>query len=99
MIRTEIDSMPTELDEISSVRLFSMEIEEAALEKRELTQLSKEHLEEIQKELAEMRDKFNVDEGAVGKREERYWQGSEAPRGDRAGQRRNRKGRARIRSE
>lgn len=57
MIRTEIDSMPTELDEIQR-KIIQHEIEEAAL-KKENDQLAKEHLEEIQKELAEMREKFN----------------------------------------
>ena len=58
MIRTEIDSMPTELDEISR-KIIQHEIEEAAL-KKETDQLSQEHLAEIQKELAEMRAKFNA---------------------------------------
>ena len=57
MIRTEIDSMPTELDVISR-RIIQHEIEEAAL-KKEDDELSKEHLAEIQKELAEMREQFN----------------------------------------
>lgn len=57
MIRTEIDSMPTELDEIQR-KIIQHEIEEAAL-KKENDQLAKEHLEEIQRELAEMREKFN----------------------------------------
>ena len=56
MIRTEMDSMPTELDIIQR-KIIQHEIEEAAL-KKEDDKLSKEHLEEIQKELAEMRDQF-----------------------------------------
>ena len=56
MIRTEIDSMPSELDDISR-KIIQLEIEEAAL-KKETDQLSKEHLSDIQKELAEERDKF-----------------------------------------
>ena len=56
MVRTEMDSMPTELDEISR-KIMQHEIEEAAL-KKETDKLSKEHLEEIQKELAEMRATF-----------------------------------------
>ncbi len=56
MIRTEIDSMPTELDEISR-KIMRNEIEEAAL-KKENDALSKEHLAEIQKELAEQREQF-----------------------------------------
>ncbi len=56
MIRTEIDSMPSELDEISR-QIMQFEIEEAAL-KKESDSLSKEHLEQIQKELADLREKF-----------------------------------------
>ena len=58
MIRTEIDSMPTELDVIQR-KIIQHEIEEAAL-KKEDDAISKEHLAEIQKELAEMRDEFNA---------------------------------------
>ncbi|MFA0814333.1 MAG: ATP-dependent chaperone ClpB [Anaerofustis sp.] len=57
MIRTEIDSMPTELDIISR-KIMQHEIEEAAL-KKESDKLSAEHLKQIQKELAEMREEFN----------------------------------------
>ncbi len=57
MIRTEIDSMPTELDVIQR-RIIQHEIEEAALQKEDDT-LSQEHLNEIRKELAEMRAEFN----------------------------------------
>lgn len=57
MIKTEMDSMPSEMDELSR-KIMRHEIEEAAL-KKETDKLSKEHLEEIQKELAEMRDKFH----------------------------------------
>ena len=57
MIRTEIDSMPTELDEISR-HIMRLEIEETALKKEE-DKLSAEHLSEIQQELAELREKFN----------------------------------------
>ncbi len=56
MIRTEIDSMPTELDEISR-KIMQHEIEEAAL-KKEHDALSEEHLNTIRKELAELRDRF-----------------------------------------
>ncbi len=58
MIRTEIDSMPTELDVIQR-KIIQHEIEEAAL-KKESDPLSQEHLHEIQKELAEMREQFNA---------------------------------------
>ena len=56
-IKTEIDSMPSELDEISH-RIMQLEIEEEAL-KKETDKLSVEHLENIRKELAGERDKFN----------------------------------------
>ncbi len=56
MIRTEMDSMPQELDDISR-KIMQHEIEEAAL-KKETSELSKEHLHEIQSELSEMREKF-----------------------------------------
>ncbi len=55
-IRTEMDSMPTELDVISR-KIVQLEIEEAAL-KKESDNISQEHLGEIQKELSELRDKF-----------------------------------------
>ena len=57
MIRTEIDSMPTELDEISR-KIMQHEIEEAAL-KKETDPISQEHLQEIQRELADMRAQFD----------------------------------------
>ena len=57
MIRTEIDSMPAELDDISR-RIMQHEIEEAAL-LREKDEASREHLEEIQRELSEMRSDFS----------------------------------------
>ena len=58
MIRTEIDSMPTEMDEISR-KIMQLEIEETAL-KKETDELSLARLEEIRKELADLRDKFNA---------------------------------------
>ncbi len=57
LIKTEMNSMPTELDEISH-KIMQLEIEEAAL-KKETDKLSVEHLEEIRKELSEYRDSFN----------------------------------------
>ncbi len=56
LIRTEIDSMPTELDDISR-KIMQHEIEEAAL-KKENDELSAAHLEEIRADLAEMREQF-----------------------------------------
>ena len=57
LIKTELDSMPAELD-ASSRKIMQLEIEEAAL-KKETDKLSKEHLDEIQRELAELRAGFN----------------------------------------
>ena len=57
-IRTEMDSMPTELDSVSR-KIIQMEIEEAALKKEEDPQ-SKARLAELQKELAGERDSFNA---------------------------------------
>jgi ATP-dependent Clp protease ATP-binding subunit ClpB len=56
MVRTEMESMPIELDEISR-KIMQHEIEEAALE-REEDNSSKDQLAKVQKELAELRDKF-----------------------------------------
>ena len=71
-IRTEMDSMPTELDAVSR-KIIQMEIEEAALKKEE-DELSKARLAELQKELAEERDSFNAmkaqwenEKNAIGK--------------------------------
>ena len=57
LIKTEMNSMPTELDEISR-KIMQHEIEEAAL-KKETDKLSAEHLSQIRKELAELRDEFS----------------------------------------
>ena len=56
LIKTELDSMPTEMDELRR-RIMQLEIEEAAL-KKENDRLSRERLEHLQQELAEMRDEF-----------------------------------------
>ena len=58
MIRTEIDSMPQEMDEISR-RIMQLEIEETAL-KKETDELSRNRLEDIQKELSDLREKFRA---------------------------------------
>ena len=72
LIRTEMDSMPTELDVISR-KIIQCEIEEAAL-KKEDDPLSQARLADIQKELAELRDSFNAgkakwenEKNAIGK--------------------------------
>ncbi len=56
LIKTELDSMPTELDELQR-RIMQLEIEEAAL-KKEGDRLSRERLENLQAELAELRETF-----------------------------------------
>ena len=57
LIRTEIDSMPAELDDIRR-KIMQMEIEEMAL-KKEDDNLSKERLEKLQEELSNLKDQFN----------------------------------------
>lgn len=57
LIKTELDSMPTELDDVQR-HIMQLEIEEAAL-KKETDSLSKERLENLQKELAELREEFS----------------------------------------
>ena len=75
LIRTEMDSMPTELDVISR-KIIQLEIEESALEKEE-DERSKARLAELQKELADMREDFNArksqwenEKNAIGKVQE-----------------------------
>ncbi len=58
MIKTEMDSMPAELDELNR-RIMQMEIEETAL-KKETDRLSQDRLEELQKELAELKSSFTT---------------------------------------
>ncbi len=58
MVRTEIDSMPTELDTVRR-KIIQLQIEEAALAKED-DPISAEHLSEIRKELAEMNEQFNA---------------------------------------
>ncbi len=72
MIRTEIDSLPQELDDIRH-RVMQLEIEEAALKKDD-DEITKAHLAEVQKELAEKREAFNTmkarwenEKNAIGK--------------------------------
>jgi ATP-dependent Clp protease ATP-binding subunit ClpB len=57
LIRTEMDSMPTELDEVRR-KILQHEIEEAAL-KKETDRLAEEQLADVQKELSELREQFN----------------------------------------
>ena len=58
LIKTELDSMPAELDELSR-KIMQMEIEETAL-KKETDRLSQERLEDLQKNLAELHDEFSA---------------------------------------
>ncbi len=92
MIRTEIDSMPIELDEISR-RIMQLEIEEAALRK-DSDPVSREHLADLQKELADLREQFSSmkarwenEKTAIGKvqrlREEIEQVGAEIERAER----------------
>ena len=57
LIKTELDSMPAELDELRR-KVLQLEIEEAAL-KKETDRLSQDRLDALQRELAELRDEFN----------------------------------------
>ena len=57
LIKTEMNSMPTEMDELRH-RIMQLEIEEAAM-KKETDKLTLSHLAEVQKELAELREQFN----------------------------------------
>ena len=75
LIRTEMDSMPTELDVVSR-KIIQLEIEESALKKEE-DERSKARLAELQKELADMREDFNArksqwenEKNAIGKVQE-----------------------------
>ncbi|WP_026526368.1 ATP-dependent chaperone ClpB [Butyrivibrio sp. VCD2006] len=58
LIKTEMDSMPTELDEMNR-KIMQMQIEEAALVNED-DSLSKERLENLRKELADLKDKFDT---------------------------------------
>ena len=69
MIKTELDSMPAELDE-QNRKIMQLEIEETAL-KKETDHLSQDRLAALQKELAELRDDFNAKKGSVAEREGR----------------------------
>lgn len=95
MIKTEMESMPAEMDEISR-KIMQLEIEENAL-KKETDNLSAAHLAETQKELAalranyaEMKSKWDNEKNSIGKVPEN-------PRGAGGGQRAAGKSAARIR--
>ena len=97
MLRTEIDSMPAELDELTR-RVMRLEIEEAALAKED-DQASKARLADLRKELADLRARGGRDAGAVGVGAPGAAQGAGAARGDGAGAAGGRAGRARLRPE
>jgi hypothetical protein len=67
MIKTEMDSMPTELDEHLSRKIMQLEIEETSALKKEQDNLSKERLSRTcKRSLPSCAIKFNAHEGAVG---------------------------------
>ena len=68
-LRTEMESMPAELDEVKR-RVMQLEIEREAL-KRETDQASRERLQKLEKELAEVKDKRDDAAGAMGDRDGR----------------------------
>ncbi len=97
MLRTEIDSMPAELDELTR-RVTRLEIEEAALAK-ESDPVSQQRLEELRKELADLRGRGRCHAGAVGGRTAGPAPRPGAAQGDRAHPSRGRRGRARLRPQ
>ena len=68
IVKTEIDSMPIEMDEIRH-KMIQLQIEETAL-KKETDELSKAHLKDIQKELSNLQDKFNEMNAKLNKEKE-----------------------------
>ena len=97
MLRTEIDSMPAELDELTR-RVMRLEIEEAALAK-ENDPASKRRLDELRKELADLRAEADAMRAQWEAERQALTQGAGAARGDRAGPPRGRGGRARLRPQ
>ena len=71
MIRTEIDSMPAELDDLRR-KIMQQEIEEMAL-KKEDDQLSRDRLEELKKELADEKGTVQRHEVPLGRRKRAAW--------------------------
>ncbi len=93
-LRTEIDSMPGELDEILR-RTMQLEIERQAL-KKETDAVSKDRLARIERELAELKTESSALAGAMADRKGRCAACAGAPREDRASQSRNCAGRAGV---
>ena len=94
MIRTEIDSMPSELDDLRR-RIMQMEIEEMAL-KKEDDQLSRDRLAKLTQELAELKDRFNEQKARWEVREEQRRGGQVPQGGHRPPARRDRRGPAQL---
>ena len=66
LIKTELDSMPTELDEINRRKIMQLEIEEAASEERGRQVSARSVCRTLQHELAELREDLQGTEGSVG---------------------------------
>ena len=96
-LRTEIDSMPAELDEITR-RIMQLEIEREALRK-ETDAASRDRLAKLEKELADLQAQAAHDARAVGAREGGHRAPAPAPQAHRGGQARDRQGDARLRPE
>ena len=97
MLRTEIDSMPAELDEITR-RVMRLEIEEAALDK-ETDAASRRRLEELRRELADLRAQADAMRAQWEAERQAHPAAAGAARGDRAGPAGGRGGRARLRPQ
>ena len=96
VIRTEIDSMPQELDQVTR-RMTRLEVEEAALRK-ESDPASRERLEALRRELADLRARARRDARPVGGRALGHQEGPEPARAARAAPARDRGRRARLRA-
>ena len=97
MIKTEMESMPSEMDDMAH-KITQLQIEQVSL-KKETDALSQSRLKDIEKELAELQDKFKQMKAQWGEREERHQQGAVPAGADRADRRRHREGPAGIRPE
>lgn len=73
MVRTEIDSMPEDLDEMNR-RILQLEIERVSLKKEDDLD-SKERLESIEREISELKSEYDSKKIKVGRRKKLHWQG------------------------
>ena len=96
-LRTEIDSMPAELDEITR-RILQLEIEREAL-KKETDAASRDRLQKLEKELSRPAGRGQDAARAVGAREGGHRAAAPAPQAHRGGEGRDREGDARLRPE